>query len=59
MMIQLISFDKNEIVFDVKCSKGTYIRSLCVDIAKKLGYPGHMSHLRKMLYVRRFTTRSL
>ena len=32
MMIQLISFDKSEIVFDVKCSKGTYIRSLCVDI---------------------------
>ena len=49
MMIQLISFDKNEIVFDVKCSKGTYIRSLCVDIAKKLGYPGHMSHLTRIV----------
>lgn len=49
MMIQLISFDKNEIVFDVKCSKGTYIRSLCVDIAKKLGCPGHMSHLTRIV----------
>ena len=49
MMIQLISFDKSEIVFDVKCSKGTYIRSLCVDIAKKLGYPGHMSHLTRIV----------
>lgn len=48
-MIQLISFDKKEIVFDVKCSKGTYIRSLCVDIAKKLGYPGHMSHLTRIV----------
>ncbi len=45
MMIKMISFSNNEIVFDVKCSKGTYIRSLCVDIAQKLGYPGHMSHL--------------
>lgn len=49
MMIQSISFKDNEIVFDVKCSKGTYIRSLCVDIAKKLGYPGHMSHLTRIV----------
>lgn len=47
MMIKMISFSNNEIVFDVKCSKGTYIRSLCVDIAQKLGYPGHMSHLER------------
>lgn len=26
-------------------SKGTYIRSLCVDIAEKLGYPGLMNNL--------------
>lgn len=44
-MIDLISFDGINIVFDVCCSKGTYIRSLCVDIAKKLEYPGHMSKL--------------
>ena len=47
MMIKMISFSNNEIVFDVKCSKGTYIRSLCVDIAQKLGYPGHLSHLER------------
>lgn len=29
----------------VVCSKGTYIRTLCVDIGKKLGYPAHMSDL--------------
>ncbi|MEQ6387872.1 tRNA pseudouridine(55) synthase TruB [Bacillaceae bacterium S4-13-58] len=29
----------------VKCSKGTYIRTLCVDIGKTLGYPSHMSKL--------------
>lgn len=29
----------------IACSKGTYIRTLCVDIGKALGYPAHMSHL--------------
>jgi tRNA pseudouridine55 synthase len=33
------------ITFDVTCSKGTYIRTLCVDIGKVLGYPAHMSTL--------------
>lgn len=31
--------------FQVKCSKGTYVRTLCVDIGIKLGYPAHMSKL--------------
>ncbi|WP_042144748.1 tRNA pseudouridine(55) synthase TruB [Paucisalibacillus sp. EB02] len=35
----------NKIKFNVTCSKGTYIRTLCVDIGRKLGYPAHMSHL--------------
>lgn len=43
--IELLKQDNHEITFKVQCSKGTYIRSLCVDIAKKLGYPGHMSSL--------------
>src|SRR5699024_3701016 len=29
----------------VLCSKGTYIRTLCVDIGQALGYPAHMSYL--------------
>lgn len=35
--IRLIKADSanSEIVFDVECSKGTYIRTLCEDIAKK------------------------
>lgn len=45
--INLIEHLDNKITFQVKCSKGTYIRSLCVDIAKKLGYPGHMSKLTR------------
>ena len=51
--IQLLEQKDNIIRFQVKCSKGTYIRSLCVDIARKLGYPGHMSHLiRRDVYKR-------
>lgn len=43
--IELIEQIDNTMTFRVQCSKGTYIRSLCVDIASKLGYPGHMSKL--------------
>ncbi|WP_332690313.1 tRNA pseudouridine(55) synthase TruB [Halalkalibacter lacteus] len=31
--------------FRVYCSKGTYVRTLAVDIGQKLGYPAHMSDL--------------
>ena len=34
-----------EVSFRVKCSKGTYIRTLCVDIGKALGYPSLMKNL--------------
>ena len=43
--LEILDIYEQNICFRVKCSKGTYIRSLCVDIANKLGYPGHMSHL--------------
>src|SRR5690625_2703197 len=29
----------------VTCSKGTFMRTLCVDIGKHLGYPAHMASL--------------
>lgn len=34
--------------FDVKCSKGTYVRTLAVDIGEKIGYPAHMSKLTRV-----------
>lgn len=37
--------DKNKVLMDVHCSKGTYIRTLCHDIGEKLGCGGHMSFL--------------
>lgn len=33
--------------FRVKCSKGTYVRTLAVDIGAKLGYPAHMAELKR------------
>ena len=33
--------------FRVACSKGTYVRTLAVDLGAKLGYSSHMSHLTR------------
>ena len=35
----------SRVLFDVHCSAGTYIRTLCVDIGAHLGCPAHMSFL--------------
>lgn len=45
---------KQTITFTVHCSKGTYIRSLCEDIAVKMGTVGYMQNLRRKT-VGRFT----
>ncbi|TLQ49577.1 tRNA pseudouridine(55) synthase TruB [Ruoffia tabacinasalis] len=34
--------------FKVDCGKGTYVRTLTVDLGKKLGYPAHMSKLTRL-----------
>lgn len=39
--------DETVFVLDVSCSKGTYIRTLCADIGKKLGCGGAMASLRR------------
>lgn len=36
-----------EIVFEISCSKGTYIRTVCEDLAKKLNTVGYMKDLRR------------
>lgn len=46
----LIYDDHNQTVtwhFAVDCSKGTYVRTLAVDLGKSLGYPAHMSDLTR------------
>ncbi len=46
--ISLVSFSKNKIIFNVSCSKGTYIRVLGLDIAKKLGTVGYLINLKRI-----------
>lgn len=46
-----IDWNKEEVLvtfsFKVECSKGTYVRTLAVDLADSLGYAGHMSKLQR------------
>ena len=45
--IELLECNLPEIKIRVVCSKGTYIRTLSVDLGQKLGYAAHMSHLTR------------
>lgn len=45
--IQILSMCLPEVVFRVGCSKGTYIRTLCVDIGEKLGCLATMKSLKR------------
>ena len=47
--MELIKLDlkENIIKFKVRCSKGTYIRTLCEDIAEKLNTYGYMKELQR------------
>lgn len=43
-----IKVREDEISYTVHCSKGTYVRTLCEDIATKLGTCGTMAYLRRI-----------
>lgn len=45
--IELISFTNNTITYEVTCTKGTYIRVLCENIAEKIGTVGLMQNLKR------------
>ena len=42
------SIEKKQIKFEVFCGKGTYIRSLCEDIAQRLETVGYMKSLKRI-----------
>lgn len=46
--IELLRTEKDCLIVEVDCSKGTYIRTLCEEIAEKLGTVGHMQELRRI-----------
>lgn len=41
----LNNYNNKEIIFYTRCSRGTYIRTLCEDIGNELGTYGYMSYL--------------
>ncbi|WP_432400474.1 tRNA pseudouridine(55) synthase TruB [Wukongibacter sp. M2B1] len=46
--LNILKIIDNRVLFDVKCSKGTYIRTLCHDIGQVLGLGAHMSFLARL-----------
>ena len=46
--LTLLDFSGNEAKLRVRCSKGTYIRTLCKDIGEALGCGGCMAELRRV-----------
>lgn len=45
--IDIVSWHADELVIDVRCSKGTYIRTLAEDIGEALGCGAHLAALRR------------
>ena len=46
--LRLLGRDGEDVLLDVRCSKGTYIRTLCHDIGQALGCGACMSALRRL-----------
>ena len=45
--LQFLELQDTEVLFRVGCEAGTYVRTLCVDIGKKLGIGAHLAELRR------------
>ena len=45
LSLELLRKKSDEVEMDVRCSSGTYIRTLCHDIGRRLGCGGHMKSL--------------
>lgn len=48
LKLELVECSPRQIVFDVLCSKGTYVRTLAEDIAHALGTLGHLVALHRI-----------
>lgn len=46
--LMLLAFDGEKAAMEVECGKGTYIRSLAVDISRFVGALGYVSELRRI-----------
>ena len=56
--IDFLEKEGNNVLFRVGCEAGTYVRTLCVDIGKKLGCGAHLARLRRTK-VGRFSEKEL
>lgn len=45
--LDVLQIEDRDVLFRVGCEAGTYVRTLCVDIGKKLGSGAHLSELRR------------
>jgi tRNA pseudouridine55 synthase len=46
--VEILEIDPPFVRFEVSCSAGTYIRTLCADIGTSLGCGGHLKKLRRL-----------
>lgn len=46
--LELVAWAAPELTFDVRCSKGAYIRVMAEDLAAQLGTLGHLAGLRRL-----------
>lgn len=46
--LEVLSIDLPDVTMDIRCSRGTYIRSLAADMGKELGTVAHLSVLRRL-----------
>ncbi|MEE9542525.1 MAG: tRNA pseudouridine(55) synthase TruB [Thermodesulfobacteriota bacterium] len=47
--IEVVDIELPDVVFNVECSRGTYIRTLCHDVGLALKVGGHLADLRRTL----------
>ena len=46
--IRVLAIERPRVRFEVRCSAGTYIRTLCADIGRDAGCGGHLSELTRL-----------
>lgn len=44
---KILEINSQDVLFEVSCQAGTYIRKLCHDLGRKLGVGAHMAELRR------------
>lgn len=48
MQLELVETSLPDLILEVECSKGTYIRTLCADLGEALGCGAHLTALRRL-----------